>query len=324
MIKNTIIPVLFLAILNGCTSHKDWYKVSGQIIFEDVFHCQVFTSEEQISTFKVRPKKIDYNAPGVIHKLSNCSWFGKDYLIGVELSKTGDEGTIFSNLVVMDLQGNVVERLTSSEKYHYVGYRGVSNSRSKILYSSWYTPPIMSSQPTPKELAQRLSPITSIHIMNYNTKEIELSIENFAKEKGGYQTTDESPWSPDETRIVYTIHKKPSVSISGKSLYGNDSVVKSTRGSYIFDIAKKQDVAFIPESTQAIWSPVSDTIAYLKNKEVWLYDVLTDTHIPFIKATEDLKVYYIHWEPSGKYLYVSCGYKGRSSERLYSVKDGME
>jgi hypothetical protein len=218
------------------------------------------------------------------------------------------------------MKGEVVERLIENKDYHYMGASSPSRSGKKILYTTNYNPP--SPDPvniTKEQLSTRLFPKESLCIMNYESRKVEFTINDFSR--GGMLDFNESPWSPDEKKFVYTIRKKPKVNLEGKPLNKNDTVIA---GAYIFDIEKQKDIKFIPGATAAIWSPNSNIIAYLKNDNVWLYDVDADTHILFLKSTSPLTIEHIHWTPEGDHLYMLLGNENVVDEKLYRLKDGIE
>jgi hypothetical protein len=323
MKENIITLILFIVLFQACKVQKDLYKVSGKIADEDGFYCEVFTSEKRISKFQIELpyKKKDFSGKFKNHSLNSFRWFINDQLLAVEGVEVGHEGMICSNLVIVDINGEVVERLTDNKKYHYIGYAYATKSGRKIFYTSSYNPPPVKMDHNKEDISKRLNPSSALHIMDYKTREVEVTIENFSKDKGGMLTFRESPWSPDERMFIYTIQKKPLVTLMGESVDDRDTTIG---GSYIFDIEKKQDVKFIPGSYQAIWSPNGNTIAYLKKRNIWLYDWEKDLHTPFIGSSDDFKINDIHWTPEGDYIYVQCIYKGKYSEKLFSVRDGKE
>lgn len=158
-------------------------------------------------------------------------------------------------------------------------------------------------------------------IINYKTKNEELHIKNFYK--GGDLQLDESPWSADEKKIVYTILKNIQVNLMGtSSVAKNDSIARE--GSYIFDIEKSKDIKFLPQSIYAVWHPDSNIIAYVKNKEIWLYNVDKDFSQCLFVSKNTTEIMDIHWSPEGDYIFMRyhLNKSRKSKQQLIKINDG--
>lgn len=315
-----IILVLFLVTNHLGMSQNDLYSLKGRIAKEEAFFCQVYRDGKKQGKFQTRPKKIDYSGNIDNHFFGEIRWFGDDKFLAIEGIEIGHSGKVLSNLVVLNPKGEVIEKIIENKKNYYVGTPYPSKTESKILYETWTKkPPANSSSYTKEELKSLLNPQITLNVFDYKTKELEVSLDNF--NKTGRLVFNESPWSPNEKMFVYTIQRNHSMKLEGEVVGQKDT---TGGGSYIFDVEKKQDIRYLPDSYQAVWAPTSNVIAYLKNKHIWLYNFEENSHRIFLRSTDDLKISNIHWNTDGDYLYVQCIYKNKNEEKLYNVKDGKE
>ena len=314
MTTRNIFILLFLFHL--CEAQKALYPLPGKIAVDKEFFCEVFERNRRTSKFPIRPKRIDYSGKYDNHLFGGFLWLDSNRLLATESIRVAHQGTVVSNLVVMNIDGEVIDTITDYPKHYYMGSHFPTRSGRKILCTSTYNPPPATSSPTHAEVTRRLNPIRTLFVLSYPEKERLFAAGDFMKEKGGMFRMDECPWSPDEERFVYSIQKEQLMLLHGKPVAGGDSV-KS--GSYIFDTKSGKDLVFIQGSYQAVWSPVADTIAYLKSSDLWLYDVAKNKHTLFVASTNELKLEDIHWSPEGTHLYVQCTLKGKRDEKLYDV-----
>lgn len=133
-------------------------------------------------------------------------------------------------------------------------------------------------------------------------------------------TVDEWPWSPDQTRFVYSARS-----------WRHWMDANSKAGVYIYDLATGGQTEIDEKGWWAVWSPDGRFIAYIKHNDVWIYDVAEQSNKLFYKSHsfEDLSV--IHWSPDSQYLrihgwkYVTFGsWFETPFERMLHTADGQE
>lgn len=235
-----------------------------------------------------------------------------------EYEMVKDEGTIVGHLVVLDTSGKIIERIVDNKKGVILDHSFPSKNNNKVLYT--YHIDKRKANPSNEELNEAFNPSLSLVVLDFKTKKEEVHIKFFSK--GGNLELEESPWSPDEKKFVYTIGGSTKLIMEGKSAINPEEKV-NVPGSYIFDIEKGKDIKFIPESYCAVWSPESYAIAYVKKDEVWVYDVEKDSHNLLFKLNSKDEIQDIHYTPKGDHLFVRLRDK-KSTQKLINVVDGKE
>ncbi len=330
-----ILITLNLIAMLPCNSQKQsllHIGLIGEYYEENYF--RIFNPEKQISQIKIK-YKYDLQTKS---SLKGLMFFTQGKLIaGQEVSvfrsDYGDE-FIFSDVVVTDFNGAVLERLTNNRinssptNYCYSHPFAVSPSNSKILFStnSRKIPPQGQSW-TKEQLRESFGGGGKFvySLMDYNTKNILFTTERFGKSTS--TEVGDQPWSPDEKNILYTVTEpiKTNLSLMGKKIHQNQ-LDSSQVGLYIFNFEKGKDIKFFPKVKEAEWNPSNNTIVYLLNSDIYVYDFDTDTHKLFLKSAVDagFHIGHVRWTPDGEYLFVQCVYKKKKDEKLYNVKDGKE
>lgn len=255
---------------------------------------------------------------------SICSWMepGKNFL-AIELEHTPKRGTVVGHIVVLDVQGNVIERIVNNKLGTIAGSSFPSTKNKRIVYTYKIYKEIVSPNEKRSEkeiLSDVWKEPSSLVVIDYKTRKEEIHINDFSK--GGSLYLREFPWSPDEKKFVYTILKNIQVSLKGQPLNSEDDSI-STAGSYIFDVEKAKDVKFIPGSVYAVFHPVSNKVAYIKNNEVWIYDLDADSSHILYSSKHKTDIMDIRWSPKGDYIYVRHHVdKSRKSKQLLIKADG--
>ncbi len=219
------------------------------------------------------------------------------------------------NLVLIDLAGNIKETIYSSGVFESITDAYFSPDDSKImLVLSRY-------DEGTEEIAPQNS---SFLVIDLETKTVIKRIENF--ELSSNLTFNETPWSPDGSRIVYGIIDAR-ININDKPV--SQSSVET--GLYILDLKTETSELVAPDGNNGIWIPNGEKIAYFKNGDLWIYDLTKKDHQVFYESKSFERLNIIHWSPDGLYLrvqgwrYTSFGYLfEKPVDRLIQVDNGQE
>ena len=140
-------------------------------------------------------------------------------MIGVENIKSQNRKTTHSNLVLLDTLGNVIRDIVIAKKGQYIGSPFMSPSDSLLFF----TTEVESEKSGGLSLFKRL---ITINVINFNNQALIKQMPDFCTNLNF--DIQESPWSPDEKRFVYSIVNDREVREKGKpepiKLQSNDGV----------------------------------------------------------------------------------------------------
>jgi len=272
--------------------------------------CTIYSGKD-IFYFNL-PKK-----PGYDYDI--ISWMNsKDLIIGAEYKKSPRNYTLKSDLIILSPQGELIEKLYETKPNEHVCYAFSSYSDSLLLLITRYDN---------KEKIDNLfiSPITLI-IFDLNKKIVIQRIEDFCS-RINFELV-ESPWSPDENFIVYSILDKYNSILIEKN---DNSIIQTKPGIYIYNIHNKSIQVISNNGHNAVWSPNNDFIAYMFENEIRLYNISDSNTKVLYEAESFERVKDMHWSPDGKYVFVTCPkyYNNNNflfdyNEKLIRIADGKQ
>ncbi len=261
--------------------------------------------------------KTEFRLPNTTKKqYSGLRWLNnKDILITVEKHKAPNRKTTHSNLVLLDTLGNVIRRVVNSNEGQYVGFAYPSPNDSLLFFTT---------EVETKKAGGIFERQITINIINIKDQTIVKQISNFCKNVNFDMA--ESPWSTDENRFVYSIVYK---NINTEKIL-RVLDVHPKKGIYIYNIKEDNHIKIAEEGYSAVWSPRGDSISFIKNNKVWLYNVISKETELLYAAEKHEQIKKIHWTPDGNYLYIVCpkyygnNFNMKHNEKLIRIIDKKE
>lgn len=214
-----------------------------------------------------------------------------------------------SNIVKIDLEGNIIDRIFESEYPQGVGLTHLSPKDSKLLF-------ISSKAVENAGVIRTWNRPQTMVIMDFKSKQVIKTLDPVGALHLGI---DESPWLPDESHFVYSITNAREVEVRGES----PMKMEEKPGVYLYDLSKGTNTLIAPDATHAMSSPVRDEIAFMKDGRIGIFK-LNDNSIKWLFDFRKSSV--MHWSPDGDYIYLlDYNYLGNGSEeKLIRVSDGEE
>ena len=282
------------------------------------YRTTILVQNKQISNFALRPNEVDYEKG--YYWLSSLMWFTDSTLIASR--RFTSDVTQFTDLVLVDMNGHFLRQLTHNPNNHFSGCVP-SPSRRKLLHFLTVHPERSTiSEAENLRRALLTSENETISVWELDTN---LTQPLTGLIRQGLPSFEEGAWSPDETQLVYSVFRPPLMRLQGQPLNPPDTA--NVTGSYIYNIAQQRNVRFLPGGKEASWSPNQNVIAYLKDNNVYLYDVEHDTSKLFRTTAPGEKPNHVRWLPDGHTLYVQYWYKRhlqKLREAFYDAATGQE
>ncbi len=271
--KYLIAIIIFLAYLTLYMGDKNFeYVITGKLLIEK--------ENSLLEIIEDSTRKIVYLPNNdESRRFESLIWLNDSFLVGNEL--IFDNGKLIKiNLVKIEIQNFIIERIMTVKNYQFCGQVFPSYLGKKIFFSKH------SQEFNFKNYSD--IPV-DFYIMN-DKYEIIKEYENICT-LWGFEI-NESPWSIDEKRLVYSF----------TNLYKNDTSQKST-GIYILDSETGEEERINEKGRDAVWSPIEDKIAYISNQDIVLYDLITKSKEIIYKNESFESIGNLHWTPDGKYLF---------------------
>lgn len=306
---------IFTLCMNACKEQNKKNGqdliLSGKIIihkFPDVNGSCYLFENNKIKEFSL-PNSSD-------KKYAGLSWLNNsDYLIGIEYARSK---TTHSNLVLIDTSGNIIQDIITTQKGHYISAPYMSPNDSLLFFITEV------ESENKRALDLFIRPIT-INIINFKTQAIVKQLPDFCSNLNF--EVQESPWSPDGNRIVYSIHGNRNISVKGEPVHIK---FECNEGVYIYNIKEDTHKKILNKGHCAVWSPQENIIAFIAENNIWLYNLSTNRKTLLYEAVKHEQLKVIHWSPNGKFIFVVCpkyfgnNFNMKHNEKLISVKDKKE
>lgn len=232
---------------------------------------------------------------------SSFIWFNnKCHLLCQESLKSINykRNSLKSNLVVIDINGNITDTIYASSTYEFAWNPAISPFDSKVVFTSYISN---------TEYGSDFQPVT-LHVVDLKTKKSIRKLGNFCSNYNF--DLYERAWSLDENRFVY--------SLTGWRKFNSQPVPPLIRplGIYIYDVAKDEHIKVSDFGENPIWSPKNDTIAYIINWDrILFYYPKSKTDDVYYNAADNEKITDIHWSPDGEYILIAGYSWKRNPER---------
>ncbi len=307
------IYILMILIINANYTKSQPMVLPGKIVV------RLQSSKNGLCYFYENSNRMEFSMPCIVgKKYSGLSWLNKtDAFVAVEDIVIQNGKITHSNFVVLDTTGNIVRRVLDMQEGQYVGLAFSSISDSLLVFV------------TEKE-TKELGPLNefyrpnTITIINLESGKTVKQMPDFC----GNNNFDmcESPWSPDENRLVYSIVSSRNFTLEGEKLsYGK----KPLDGVYVYDLRNDTHNRIAPKGHKAVWSPKGEQIAFVADNRIYLHNLVSGKTETLYKPEFFEKLQEIHWTPDGNYLFVICPkYYGRHTfapmkydEKLIRISD---
>lgn len=263
------------------------------------------------------------NADTVTHKFGirndslimyySLQWMNtKDSFIAIEYYKSKTEYVTQSNLVCLDLSGNLVDRIYEA-KFHELAGGGRLSQHDSLLYFT-----VTVKGDVKRDIFEGFNAEKRILIMDFTKKKIIREIKGFTVDL----EDNNAPWIVGENRFIFSIHS------SRKIMAGNRKVNKSSAdkpGVYICDLETGRRELLIPDGNSAVASPIGKRICYIRDKRVYIRNLSDNEDKLLLSTAAQENVKEVHWTPDGKYIYLLY-YKPITGdqEKLIEVSTGRE
>lgn len=312
--KKYIYLICFIVVMNACGQNNNQeYALTGKILIREIPSGQ---GKNYIYENNVRYK---FELPNSSEKeYSELRWLNKeDSFIGVENIQMHYK-TTHSNLVLLDTLGNVIKNIITAQKGQYIGAPYMSPNDSLLFFIT----EVESENKSGLDLFKR--PIT-INVINFKTKTLVKQIPNVCDNIKF--DIKESPWSPDENSIVYSIVNDRKIIEKGKP---EPVKLEAKDGVYIYDLKKDSHEKIADKGRCAVWAPNGGAIAFIVDNEIWLHNIMSGENELFYEAEKNEQLKVIHWTPDGKYLFVVCpkyfgnNFNMKHNEKLIEINGKRE
>jgi len=230
------------------------------------------------------PDRAEYSYSGFI-------WLNKkDSLLCVENIETSRRVPIKSNVVLLDNKGTIIRNITLMEKGEFI-QKVFPSPHDNYLFITF-----MKNEN--KKVSDIFTAPISAFVIGFKDNEL-IRYSNNISPRINFDI-NESPWSPDETKIVYSIIPKQAPIVIGEK---QDKGKEINPGIYIYDFSENKHTKILDAGHNAVWSPMGRDIAYINNNSIYLYNTLDKT-TKILYNGDGGKIELIHWTSEGKYLLV--------------------
>lgn len=250
---------------------------------------------------------------------SGIRWLNdRDSLIGIEKIKSRNRKTTHSNLVLLDTLGKVTKDIITTQEGQYISAPYMSPSDSLLFFIT----EVESENQSGLDLIRR--PIT-INIINFKTKVLIKQLQNVCNTINF--DIQESPWSLDESSIVYSIVNDREIREEGKTESIN---LHSDEGVFVYNLIEDSFKKIADKGRSAVWSPQGEHIAFISNNKIFLHKLTSGKNELLYEAEKKEQLKVIHWTPDGNYLYVICpkyygnNFNMKHNEKLIEIKGKTE
>ncbi len=312
--KELIFYIYLLTSFKAFTQ-KSIFDCVNKIVIEDVDLCKIVSKGKVSARFLIDSDFRDTKG----QKISGIKFLSsKNKLLAVKGNTVYRKGTVLSDLVVLDMKGNLLENLTNNSRNHYIGSIFPDCNGKRILYTSFESHPASKGIKDIDSLDLRMNAKRKLNLLNLDDKIDKINLDCFPNISADRLLFSKNPWSPDGNKFVFTIKK---VSRNGLTLnYSYDTI---SYGSYVFDVLRNKQIDFIKQSDIALWLS-ENQILYIKNNQIWKYDLINKENKLFFEFPNTIILEEIRCTPDGKNLFIQCIYNGKYQERLLNIETKSE
>lgn len=217
--------------------------------------------------------------------------------------------TIEGDIVKMNLNGEVIEKLFDCEWGEITGNLALTKDDSKLLFT------LSRDSYNPSNPIADLNHPTNVYIMDYKTKRITKTIDTLGL--SFFVWINNRPWLSDGTGFIYDFRTDRQFKMA------NDTYLspKEQSGIYVYDLTTDRQTLLIAEGYSGEVSPTADKIAFLKDKKICVYDMTTKVTEVLYSLKSNERTAYIEWAPDGQYVFFKR-FKGHFPTRtLIRLKD---
>lgn len=286
--KSDILPIYLLTVLTfACGSRFD-----GEVVVTG----RATTFDNQTNTIKIRRDSIwkTIELKGDTTKsYGGLTWLNTtDDFLAIEYSKNKIGRTVEGDLVKININGNLVQKILDFETGELIGQLCLSKNDNKLLFTfkqDFYDPD--------HPLDQLNWPV-NIWIMDYKNGEILKKLDTVGLSMNVW--INNNPWLSDENRFIYDFRTDRQIKMWDDQ---SKDAPSGRSGIYLYNIERNEHSLIIAGGYSGEVSPTDDKIAYLKDKAIWVYDVATKSNDLLYKLGKKESAPSVEWTPDGKYVY---------------------
>lgn len=200
--------------------------------------------------------------------------------------------TVEGDIVKMNLNGEVIDKIFDCEQGELTGNLALSKNDSKLLFT------LEHDYFNPNDPIGQLNRPTNIYIMDYKTRDVIKRIDTIGLSMNVW--LNDSPWLSDESRFIYDFRTDRQFKMATNT---SKSAPTGQPGIYLYNLKENKQTLLIEGGYSGEVSPTTDKIAFLKDKQVCVYDMTTKkTEILYtLKSNE--RTAYVDWTPDGEYVF---------------------
>lgn len=277
-----------MLIITSCTmSQEQEINLEGKIAIENsngISASLYFPASKKTVALRYDKEVVH----GGLHWASTTESF-----VGIEAHKNMIGRTVQGNVVRFDPNGEIIDTVYTAKENELTGDAYPSANDNKLLFT------LEVDHYDPANPLDQFSRPTSIVVMDFKKKEIIKKIDNVGS--SSRIEFNESPWFKDESRFIYDIRGDRKMTIEGEDLIKDNNVA----GVYMYNLNTNSLVLLIEGGQYGVVSPVADQVAYIKGKQIWIYDLAKKIKRAVYTPGDKEKVMHIHWAPNGEYIYLT-------------------
>lgn len=257
----------------------------------------------------------------------NFKWFSdQDIFVSMEYIKPDHSSKkLFGDnyITLIDINGKPLQRIYKFPDKEAIHSFYPSPSGNKIVYIF----KIADKKAT--SITEPAYTLGCIKIVDLKTNSVENIIHDIASLI--HIKMFESPWSFDETMIVYAVSYEMQIIVDGEENIVEKIDYKPLPvGLYIYNLETDENQLIIEGSDAGVWSPNGNHIAYKLNDNLYIYDVKNKSSELLYKTGYFESIRYFHWTPDSENIYFKCPHEISwlhykiDNEKIIRIENKME
>lgn len=210
----------------------------------------------------------------------------------IEYSQNKIGRTVEGDIIEFNIRGDSINKVFDSKTGELVGNLCLSKNDTKLLFT------LQNDYFNPSDPLGQLNRPVNILIMDFKKREIIRKLDTVGMSLNVW--INDAPWLSNETSFIYDFRTDRKI-----KMYNDTSEERMTEqaGIYLYDINLNKKSLLIPDGYSGVVSPLEDKIAYLKDKNIYIYDVNTKSNELLYSLSKNEKTAFVNWTPRGDYIY---------------------